>query len=96
MSNVCELPHEYATATTMHVSIAVSSDRGMCKQVVRRGAGATAGTMMIEIDLFFFFSGRGTILNRPNRRERERERERVLAREFYLKNPTPPGAAQAT
>ena len=25
-----------------------------------------------------------------------RERERVVAREFYLKNPTPPGAAQAT
>ena len=27
---------------------------------------------------------------------RERERERVLPREFYLKNPTPPGAAHAT
>ena len=25
-----------------------------------------------------------------------RKRERVVAREFYLKNPTPPGAAQAT
>ena len=30
------------------------------------------------------------------KREREREREREsLAREFDLKNPTPPGAAQA-
>ena len=28
--------------------------------------------------------------------ERERERERVVAREFYLKNPNPPGAAHAT
>ena len=28
--------------------------------------------------------------------QRERERDRVLAREFYSKNPTPPGAAQAT
>ena len=28
--------------------------------------------------------------------KRERERERVLAREFYSKNPTPPGAAHAT
>ena len=27
---------------------------------------------------------------------RERERERVVAREFYLKNPNPPGAAHAT
>ena len=26
----------------------------------------------------------------------ERERESVMARDFYLKNPTPPGAAQAT
>ena len=25
-----------------------------------------------------------------------RERERVMAREFHLKNPTPPGAAHAT
>ena len=74
MSNVCELPHEYATARTMHVSIAVSSDRGMCKHVVRRGAGATAGTMMIEIESCFFFSARADhhqtnrpIRNRPNR-----------------------------
>ena len=61
MSNVCELPHEYATARTMHVSIAVSSDRGMCKHVVRRGAGATAGTMMIEIDVFFSRPGQTII-----------------------------------
>ena len=68
MSNVCELPHEHATARTMHVSIAVSSDRGMCKQVVRRGAGATAGTMMIEIELFFFSrAGEPFLRNRPNR-----------------------------
>ena len=44
VSNVCELPHEHATERTMHVSIAVSSDRGMCKHVVRRRAGETAGT----------------------------------------------------
>jgi Ni/Co efflux regulator RcnB len=32
---------------------------------------------------------------RDTERGRERERERV-ARKFHLKNPTPPGAAQAT
>ena len=69
MSNVCELPHEHATASTMHVSIAVSSDRGMCKHVVRRGAWAITGTMMIEIEVNFFFLGQGRpkLCNRPNR-----------------------------
>ena len=63
VSNVCELPHEHATARTMHVSIAVSPDRGMCKHVVRRGAGETAGTMLIEIEaknIFFLGQGRPT------------------------------------
>ncbi|MGB1607445.1 MAG: hypothetical protein ACPIOQ_82720 [Promethearchaeia archaeon] len=36
------------------------------------------------------------VLEVRDSRVRERERERVMAREFYLKNPTPPGAAQAT
>ena len=70
MSNVCELSHEYTTASTMHVSIAVSSDRGMCKHVVRRGAGAITGTMMIEIEVNFFSRPGQTnrlIRNRPNR-----------------------------
>jgi hypothetical protein len=67
VSNVCELPHEHATASTMHVSIAVSSDRGMYKHVVRRGAWAITGTMMIEIEVNFFLGQTNRpIRNRPN------------------------------
>ena len=85
MSNVCELPHEHATASTMHVSIAVSSDRGMCKHVVRRGAGAITGTMMIEIEAVFFF---GKCTNRPNRlRMTSRERECVCVCVLFEREP---------
>ena len=83
MSNVCELPHEHATACTMHVSIAVSSDRGMCKHVVRRGAGAITGTMMIEIEAGFFFR-QVYQPSQPSEDDEQRERERETTAKYQF------------
>ena len=64
-----------------------NESRGLCSPAV----STAAWTTRLRLSPI-----KGRRRERQSESEGGRERERALAREFYLKNPTPPGAAHAT